>query len=113
MSGLPSWVRVGARVICVNDVVTTPIERGQTLPVRGVTYTVRNTFRDAIRLVEIVNRTIYTTEDGFGESAFYISRFRPAVEPKTEAEDLKAHFLPLLDRRSATTVRAPAEVSDA
>lgn len=102
--GIPSWARVGAKVVCVdND------ENAYLLPqyvglyadgldglALGAVYTIREIGSDGyhsagVRLEEIV-RSINSS--GL-ESTYNFARFRPAVPPKTEAEDLE-QFLPLL-----------------
>ena len=93
MSGasLPSWARKGAKVVCV-DV------RPRAYRVAGGEYT--NTGLCGLALGTIY--TIDATDNVYGratlilrelhrgkyEHGFDAARFRPAVEPKTEAEDV-------------------------
>lgn len=74
---------VGQKVVCVDDtnMRLEPQERG---PVYGEVYTVRGFYDcDGIWLSEIKNDPVVHT-DGFTESAFYIWRFRPLIERKTD-----------------------------
>jgi hypothetical protein len=89
--GLPSWARKGVRVVCVDA-------RPEVYKVAGGAYT--NT-----GLGGLASGAIYTIDsigDVYGratlilrelhrgryEHGFDVARFRPAVEPKTEAEDV-------------------------
>lgn len=101
-ASLPSWARVGAKVVCVN---ASGSGDGKTPLIEGRTYTIRSindelsTACAGIRLAEITNGRCPL---GW-EWHYNITRFRPAVEPKSEAEDL-AHFTHLL------TAHHPQEV---
>jgi hypothetical protein len=108
MSGLPSWARVGAKVICIlSD--WTPDERAAyrdvSFPVEGATYTIREvttTYWDGVvclRLEEICNPVIMW-RDGAAEAAFDVGRFRPLHTLET---DLEAHFTELLTIRNPQT----------
>lgn len=108
---VPSWCRVGAKCICIDDGVheewlSPHIKYRDGLDglTKGEIYTVRDTFFDEIeqswrvRLVEIVRGTFMGIEDG------YVSfRFRPLVSLE---DDIATHFEHHLhnDHRAPETV---------
>lgn len=110
MSGIPAWVFVGAQVVCVGEIdVPDDLIWRLSLPEVGKTYTVRSASfgeRDeepCIRLAEVTNPSIRYEDDANwciwnGEPRFALSNFRPAVDRKTEAEDL-ALFRHHIDQR--------------
>lgn len=90
----PSWAVPGAKVVCVTaDLAASPDTIRTDGNMDGLTsdrvYTIRETVVDhvtsllALRLHEI-HRGGYP---GRPERGYWIGRFRPAVEPKSEAED--------------------------
>jgi hypothetical protein len=91
---IPSWAVPGARVVCVKNLRGNGYGTEQVPEINKV-YTVRElTSQDCLRVKEIVNPLCRYAE-GDLEAAFKIHCFRPAVEPKTEAEDFAkfAHHL--------------------
>lgn len=116
MSGLPSWARKGVKVVCVDAQSRWGLGLAE-----GEVYTVQSVVpRDPtaafygrgvpseweVTLVEV-------SHPDHPDYGFVLNRFRPLVEPKTEAEDLKAHFLPLLSGPVEATTLAPVEGADA
>jgi hypothetical protein len=101
-ASLPSWARVGAKVVCVNDQRLESSEVHTGALVARSTYTIEGTYqhRDGrlglflseLRIRHLNRRVVYD-----------IRRFRPAVEPKSEAEDL-AQFRKLLTQNSPELV---------
>jgi len=105
--GVPSWCRVGAKVVCIETFNGKGAMGWETLPKKGETYTIR-AVDTAIKgfagllLVEIKNApAIYVK--GFGELAFWIGRFRPV---HTLENDLETHF----EQYLKTDHRAPEKV---
>lgn len=95
---IPSWARVGAKVVCVNAARLYPPQRtDEATPAEGQTYTIREVvdycYAIGLRLVEIVNRP-HDYADGCLECAFVIDAFRP-LTTRTQEQDLEL-FLPLL-----------------
>ena len=106
MSGsIPSWARVGVKVTCIKQGAWRSmnggqlIDYGETRPVYGVVYTIREVvlrpgLRPSIMLAEIVN-TPRTYAEGFLEKSFGLHCFRPLITKDHEAEDI-ATFRKLL-----------------
>jgi hypothetical protein len=96
MSGLPSWAKVGARVVCVNDGWTTdpsPLSKGAVYTVVGIAsdFAKHGEFAGlgtcpTFLLKETKNPTL--------GNGFNIARFRPLVTRSLE-QDI-AQFIPLL-----------------
>jgi hypothetical protein len=88
MSGIPAWARVGAKVVCVDTAgLFTQLDPCRVYTIAEVYDPVRIDW--GIRLVEVASFVgLY--------GAFFGRRFRPAVPPKTEAEDT-AQFRKLLN----------------
>lgn len=76
---------VGQLVICVGEAVPTLF--GETLPVKGRVYTVRDVvfldYETALRLCEIVNEP-HDYEEGFFECAFFSTGFRPITDDRLQ-----------------------------
>lgn len=76
---------VGQKVVCV-DAGNVPAwwYRGEIRPRKNTIYTIREfDGPSAIRLVEITNR-LRCYREGVGELSFYLRRFRPITEWKTD-----------------------------
>lgn len=90
MSALPSWARVGAKVVCVNN-RRLPFSQTMRHLVVGAEYEIRETLwhrtagKPAIRLVEFPEFV-----------CFWVGRFRPLITIET---DIATHFSALLDVR--------------
>jgi len=105
---IPSWARVGAKVVCVDDA---PIP-GQMGPgwggldglTRGEIYTIRGHAKGSysglpgVLLAEII-RPLGRRESY--EQPFRLSRFRPLV---SQADDIATHFSQFLDTRARELV---------
>ena len=96
MSGYPAWVRVGAKVVCIDDKASSslrPLHNGDMGGLtKGRVYTI-----SALDVGWRGTLTIHLAECVRPNSCgFQLSRFRPAVPPKTEAEDLEL-FTPFLE----------------
>ena len=98
MSGLPSWARVGAKVVCVDGkprlCSTAP------LPHEGAIYTIRGV-EWCVWGSGDVGPAVYLVEINRGKSAgrewpFGLNRFRPMV---TQEDDIATHFRQHLDVR--------------
>jgi hypothetical protein len=101
MSAIPSWCRVGAKVVCVTEAAN--LSPGEAQLVVGSVYTIRSVERDEVSfgfiLDEIKNPPIPYSD---GMECFYDwHRFRPLV---TIEDDLEAHFLHHLDVREPVGV---------
>jgi len=101
---LPSWARVGAKVVCVDDTFTHPTHGDYARPIKGRTYTIRAVAADywpgcmCIRLVELQNPVLDWAGGPpgaavFAEAAFDIVRFRPLVDRQTDIATHFAHHL--------------------
>lgn len=99
MSGIPSWARVGAKVVCVDATRTNPFNapeliEGATYEISDVTFaTVRcgNQYGNACYAVRLVGvQRLFR-----GSTPFAIGRFRPLIS-KTQEEDV-ALFTHLLE----------------
>jgi hypothetical protein len=101
---IPSWCRVGAKVVCVRDgwdrhEVVDP--RGQlTYAKQGGVYTIREIVIRAagtgLLLAEVRN-PISEAGSGAGmEVAFDVRCFRPVVD-RSKEQDISEHFKPLLN----------------
>ena len=108
MSAIPSWARVGAKVVCVAT-WRRQTEYHEQGPVSGEIYTIREVGAlhlhepgvVCVRLVEIKNRCLkYRDMPAGWEPAFRLSRFRPLI---TIEDDIATHFRQHLD------VREPVE----
>ncbi len=82
MSDLPSWARVGAKVVCIVQ-CTNPVTLRHNYPRKGEAYTVRAVVFHSLSgnplflLDEAVNSTWEV--DGAREPGFPVSGFRPLV----------------------------------
>jgi hypothetical protein len=108
MSGLPSWARVGAKVVCV-DAACRPgrFWRPSEAPVQGKIYTVAAAFfnpagEPRIHLVEL-QRSPETIKVLGYLAGYRVERFRPLI---TLEDDLEAHFRILL--RQPVSDKEPA-----
>lgn len=102
---IPSWARVGAKVVCVNDASgqfqsaeiahlgLDGLRCGEIYTIRAVGYS-KHWGTPGIWLEEIV-RPIKSSR-ALEEEAFHILRFRPV---KTIEDDIATHFAALLDVR--------------
>ena len=97
MSDLPSWCRVGAKVVCVPTLGLgangIPRNASANYPEQDGVYTIRKIVFDSrddhplLLLVEVRNGHLgYFYEPGFG-----VEHFRP-VAPKTLEDDIATHF---------------------
>lgn len=96
MSGIPAWVRPGAKCISLYDFPDARAH-GFDAPRAGTIYTVREIDQgpgvyDCIRVMEITNPTC---DDGW-EPSWVIKRFRPVVT-RSQEQDV-AIFRPILDQ---------------
>lgn len=99
MTDTPDWTKwhVGQKVVCVDDSHWRPL-LGETGPVAGVIYTVRDVgmfrFRAGvdlgIRLVEIVNVPLPYYGGPPEETGFNVRRFRPLVTKSDPIEIFRA-----------------------
>ncbi len=116
MSGIPSWARKGVKVVCVD--AASAVTPGKQVPITvGALYVIERVGLYNSSLNPIVDglpavwlRGYPNTGDRLG--AFLLRRFRPAVEPKTEAEDVALFKRHLSAPRSSATTRERAEASD-
>lgn len=109
MTSLPSWARIGAKVVCVRAIedmrgvaglVVTP-EIGGLYIIRAVRFGQYDA-EPCVQLVEIVNARVRVTDDAQGviwngEPWFGLRLFRPATSADHR---LKAHFHELLTIRN-------------
>ncbi len=114
MRAIPSWARVGARVVCVDDTnwqsfdvtgrLRTPDYWGFNLPTIGEVYTIRDIDNRAggvvVMLVEVDNRGVTPNPIEIG---FALHRFKPLV---TIEDDISTHFAALLDVKQPSPVSA-------
>jgi hypothetical protein len=112
MSGIPSWCRVGQRVVCINAFEQRAGEPPYSLPVLGFTYTISEGERGKfdgwyLRFKEISNPPHHS--DGI-EPSFYYAWFRPAVAKDNDAE-VEAKLFNKTVHQNAAPVKAlePAE----
>lgn len=104
MSAIPAWAVRGAKVVCVDDAFVSVSDGGLRV---GREYQIKRaycralrspvaaaTYVDDHRMVQLVGVSCPTSMDG----GYALARFRPAVEPKSEVEDL-ALFRHHLDQR--------------
>jgi len=100
---IPSWARVGAKVVYIYRGPTPTGRYAQEVrPLAGEIYTVRDVITerdgDGFRLVEIRNpEMLYSSHDGchVTETYFAIRSFRPLIT-RTQADDIEL-FRPLLN----------------
>jgi hypothetical protein len=98
MSGIPSWARVGAKVVCITKAVS-PVILRHNYPKQGGIYTVRKVVfasadgKPCLLLNEVVN---FIWEPGISqrEPAFGAENFRPLI---SQQDDIETHFKALLD----------------
>ena len=90
MADIPSWARVGAKIVYIGQGVWDWY--GLQQPVPGMVYAIRavGTAEDSpglvgVKLVEIVNRTVHFSGGRVGERYYDLAQFRPLV---TEADDV-------------------------
>lgn len=100
MSGIPSWARVGAKVVCVQGSQPRPnstYDLRSTMPIVGEVYTLRHVMATpkgaGVWLEEIVNPIGNPAKGWNGETGFHLSCFRPV---KTIEDDIATHFEALL-----------------
>jgi hypothetical protein len=98
MSAIPSWARVGAKVVFISDIRPKDMRGVAAFPKKGGIYTIREVRvaagRGYLLLREIVNPTIWTSDAGYAERAAEIELFRPLI---TQQDDIETHFKALLD----------------
>jgi hypothetical protein len=105
MDSLPSWARVGQKVVCVDDyphpledmegVLRSPQTWNMKLPIKGEVYTISGVVKDGLLLKELSSGYIHPLT-GI-EMGFKISRFRPLISKSIE-DDI-AIFAPLLNTK--------------
>ena len=66
--------RAGQKVVCIDDSGFSP-KYGESLPMKGHSYTIRNVEGSCVRLREIVNKPAQYAE-GLGECLFKAARFK-------------------------------------
>lgn len=102
MTDLPSWARVGQKVVATIDVVESgwPWEPVKTIG-KGTILTIRSVYSVpegvGLRFVEVVNPEVLTTV-GMIERVYDAKDFRPLISKSIE-DDL-AIFAPLLNTKS-------------
>jgi len=99
MSGIPSWARVGAKVVCIGDGGGPARWTDFDGPTKGHVYTISRVLLNLdvmavyVHLVEIARGP--TARLWWGDDVGYdINRFRPLI---TQQDDIEAHFKALLD----------------
>jgi hypothetical protein len=90
-ASIPSWVRVGARCVCIAAPWFTKPEPGYSHPVVGGTYTVSGTQFSPAR-----NKWGVSFAEGHRNDVYGVDNFRPIAT--TEAEDV-ALFRDLITKR--------------
>lgn len=93
---IPSWARVGAKVVCVDDTAilgSLPLSVGSIYTIVGVTVPPKNKHRVGRLLLADVTNPLT------GDGAFGITRFRPLIT-KSQEQDV-AIFRHLLDTTRA------------
>lgn len=98
MTFIPSWARVGAKVVCVDDAGGPDKWTEGDGPARGCIYTiVRALVADDglvdIHLAEIRRGPLARARWG-NDVGYSVHRFRPLI---TQQDDIEAHFRALLD----------------
>lgn len=96
---IPSWARIGAKVVYIRKHSFPRHDAGITYPQYGDRLTIRDVVdlpdgRTLLRLVEIVN-PVRLCNYGYMEGAFGVKNFSPIVS-RTQEQDI-ALFAPLLD----------------
>lgn len=94
---IPSWSRVGAKVVCINNKAL-PGHVWSSLPQPrvGSIYTVTRMFISPIDGSPVVRLMELPETEPF-DGGYLISRFRPLI---TQQDDIEAHFRVLLDVRN-------------
>ena len=97
---IPSWARIGAKVVCINGGTTNSLgfDYLGRVPVTGGVYTVTKVVR------ETGDRYWLLVLAGFEvgrDCGWNIARFRPLV---SQADDIATHFAYLLDTRAPELV---------
>lgn len=113
MSDVPSWCRLGAKVVCIDagglyrrDKLTGkdlgPIPPGYPVPTADAIYTITSVLSYGVEPTV----TLREVAEGFHGTriSWEVWRFRPLVPPKTEAEDV-ALFKQHLSAPQSTTTR--------
>jgi hypothetical protein len=116
VSGIPSWARRGAKVVCVDaewgkDSLQRYLGLAPTL-IADAVYTVTRAEVDGGEATVWLREAANDLPDGV-DSGFWLVRFRPLVEPKTEAEDREFFRHWLKAPHSSATTPAPVEGADA
>jgi len=96
---MPSWARVGAKVVCVDPNPSWANVLWAATPAKDCIYTIREIVDgDAILVEEIrnVDAAVHLNDGTYrrGEPCFGIWRFRPLI---TQQDDIATHFKALLD----------------
>lgn len=92
---MAAWAKPGVKCVCIFGAFY-PVY-GETVPVEGRTYTIRDVQwhddvkRTGIRLVEIVNGPMPYT-NGVKEACFDVEQFRPLIATSKSVEDDVALF---------------------
>mgnify|MGYP000039657958 FL=1 len=88
---IPAWAVPGARVVCINAKADYAWDAGEA-PTESAVYTIKSTMLDSygdrvLHLIEL-RRTKAAKRLHGARCGYRIERFRPAVEPKSEAHDV-------------------------
>lgn len=108
--GPPSWARVGAKVVCIDDdgqYISSYLPNSNEFVIRGETYVIRwagiaTDWRGEHAAVHVTGVVRIDPTDG-KDVPFAIERFKPLI---TLEADLEAHFSQLLHVPSTHTVDA-------
>lgn len=97
---MSSWARVGVKCVCTHTF--TDVQFGETVPVKGNVYTIRDMGFDEdggwIRLREVVNPPHFYSDGGYGECQWALEKFRPLI---SQADDV-AMFQKLVEGMKPT-----------
>lgn len=109
MTDIPSWAKVGAKVVCVDaSLPNGEFWAGHEQPIVGAIYTISSVGLDrdgvniGVNFIEIERDELARAIWGW-EVGYYLHRFRPLIT-RTEQQDL-ALFTPMLERPDGA--RAP------
>ncbi len=97
-------LRIGQKVVCINDVGGgRRLNANEIYPVKGTVYTIRGfKDKDALWLYEIRNKE-QKYVDGFSELSFYAKHFRPIIDRPT---DISFAYQILSDATTKVTIDA-------
>jgi hypothetical protein len=104
MSGVPSWARVGAKVVCINADgfrVSQPLLLGATYTIRRVREGLaKDGWVPGLELVEVTNNVNPFSRN---EHGYRLTRFRPLVDDEAQERDA-AMFRKLLTHNTPELV---------